>query len=372
MRINMCDGDSGAPVVRIVPLHEHWDLLEPCAELLNTQWQRSMGARLHGLRQSSNSYPVNLVLLQGEELIGHARLSRVLGSRSLLVESVVVQPGLRGRGYGRSLMEGVEHYAQGRGSTRLYLTTHDKQHFYAHLGFVPSRPVQNVGTLASFMPLELLHKFCRTSDSDGEETARSKTPPLSLAPPTMSSQPSVPPPPPPPPPPPTLQAPPPPFSQLSVPPPPPLQAPPLHTSQPPVPPPPRHQAPSPLSSQSYAPPPPPPPPPTIQAPPLFGSQPSAPPPPPLAPPLLFSQPSAPPPPPTLPAPSTPPFSSQPSAPPPAPPPPHSAPYSSQPSAPPPAPPPLPSSSWTPIDQTLDQTPYTDCRGLPIFWMHKDI
>ncbi|KAG9270917.1 N-acetyltransferase 6-like isoform X4 [Astyanax mexicanus] len=356
MRINMCDGDSGAPVVRIVPLHEHWDLLEPCAELLNTQWQRSMGARLHGLRQSSNSYPVNLVLLQGEELIGHARLSRVLGSRSLLVESVVVQPGLRGRGYGRSLMEGVEHYARGRGSTRLYLTTHDKQHFYAHLGFVPSRPVQNVGTLASFMPLELLHKFCRTSDSDGEETARSKTPPLSLAPPTMSSQPSVPPPPPPPPPPPTLQAPPPPFSQLSVPPPP------------------RHQAPSPLSSQSYAPPPPPLPPPTIQAPPLFGSQPSAPPPPPLAPPLLFSQPSAPPPPPTLPAPSTPPFSSQPSAPPPAPPPPHSdlPPHSSQPSAPPPAPPPLPSSSWTPIDQTLDQTPYTDCRGLPIFWMHKDI
>ncbi|XP_073675855.1 N-alpha-acetyltransferase 80 [Garra rufa] len=244
----MCDGDIGCAVVRIEPLHERWDLVEVCAELLNNQWQRSMGARIHSLRQSSHSYPVCLLLLMGErrsqneKLIGHARLSRVLGSRSLFVESVVVCTTLRGKGYGRILMEGVERYAKGRGCTRLCLTTHDKQHFYAHLGFVLSKPVQSVGTLASFMPLEVLHKFCRSAENEEEEMNVKFNNPA-------PSTPSILPPPPPP---------------LSCPPPP-----------PPIP---------------------------------------TPPPPPAGPP----------------------------------------------------------SSLALVSQTLEQTPYTDNRGLPIFWMHKDI
>ncbi|KAK2898626.1 hypothetical protein Q8A67_010044 [Cirrhinus molitorella] len=248
--VSMCDGDISCAAVRIEPLHERWDLVEVCAELLNTQWQRSMGARIHSLRQSSHSYPVCLLLLMGErrsqdeKLIGHARLSRVLGSRSLFVESVVVCSTLRGKGYGRILMEGVERYAKGRGCTRLCLTTHDKQHFYAHLGFVLSKPVQNVGTLASFMPLEVLQKFCRSAEN--EEEGRN-----------------------------------------------------VHFNNPAPPPP------------SLLPPPPPPPP-------------------------L----SCPPPPSPIPAP--------------------------------PPPPSCPLSSLAPVNQTLEQTPYTDNRGLPIFWMHKDI
>uniref|UniRef100_A0A9J8BKK6 N-alpha-acetyltransferase 80, NatH catalytic subunit n=1 Tax=Cyprinus carpio carpio TaxID=630221 RepID=A0A9J8BKK6_CYPCA len=273
----MCDGNISCEVIRIEPLHERWELVEGCAELLNTQWQRSMGARIHSLRQSSHSYPVCLLLLKGErqtqdeKLIGHARLSRVLGSHSLFVESVVVCTTLRGKGYGRILMEGVERYAKGRGCTRLCLTTHDKQHFYAHLGFVLSKPVQNVGTLASFMPMEVLHKFCRSAENEeeGRKSDANFNNPASPVP-----------------------------SILPPPPPPPLSSPP-----------------------------------------------------------------APPPPPPLSSPPAPPISS-----PPAPPPP--PPLSS-----PPAPPPLPScppSSLAPVTQTLEQTPYTDNRGLPIFWMHKDI
>ncbi|XP_059359566.1 N-alpha-acetyltransferase 80 [Carassius carassius] len=245
----MYNGDISCTVVRIEPLHERWDLVEVCAELLNAQWQRSTGARIHSLRQSSHSYPVCLLLLSGErrsqdeKLIGHARLSRVLGSRSLFVESVVVCSTLRGKGNGRVLMEGVERYAKGRGCTRLCLTTHDKQHFYAHLGFVLSKPVQNVGTLASFMPMELLHKFCRSAENEEE-------------------------------------------GRKSV----------------------KFNNPAP-STPSILPPPPPPPS-------LFG------PPPPLI--------SAPP------------------------------------------PPPCPPSSLAPVNQTLEQTPYTDNRGLLVFWMHKDI
>ncbi|XP_067270778.1 N-alpha-acetyltransferase 80 [Pseudorasbora parva] len=211
-----------------------------------------MGARIHSLRQSSHSYPVCLLLLKGErrsqdeKLIGHARLSRVLGSRSLFVESVVVCSTLRGKGYGRILMEAVERYAKGRGCKRLCLTTHDKQHFYAHLGFVLSKPVQSVGTLASFMPMEVLHKFCRSTENE-EEEGKGDVELFNNPTPSILPPPSLPPPPPPPP-----------------------------------------------------------------------------------------LPSCPPPPPPI-------------------------------SAPPPPP-----SSWIPVSQTLEQTPYTDNRGLPIFWMHKDI
>ncbi|MCI4380689.1 hypothetical protein PGIGA_G00242890 [Pangasianodon gigas] len=275
----MCDGDVSTSTVRIVPLHHRWDLLEACAELLNAQWQRSMGARLHSLRQSSDSYPACLVLLEGEMLIGHARVSRVLGSRSAFVESVVVRDELRGRGYGRVLMEGVERYARTRGFTRLYLTTHDKQHFYAHLGFVLSRPVQNVGTLASLVPMELLHKFCRTAENEGDGEKKTKG---NTAAPNVNPPPPLPPPPPPPLPPNTI----------------------ARTS-------PSH--PSSLSPSSSA----------VQ-----------PPPPPL----------------TLPP----------------------SPSHSSPSSVPPPAPALPPSSWVPVEQTLEQTPYTDNRGLPVFWMHKNI
>ncbi|XP_030641030.1 N-alpha-acetyltransferase 80 [Chanos chanos] len=298
-----CDGE-----LRVVPLHEHWDQLEACAELLNEQWKRSIGARVHSLKQSCHEFPVCLLLMEGgrgqSRLLGHARLSRVLGSRSLFVESVVVSSAKRGKGYGRALMEGVENYARGRGCTRLCLTTHDKQHFYAHLGFVLSTPVQNVGALASFMPMELLHKFCRTSENQGE-SARLASRPVSKTP--NQGQP-------------TALA---PSSNALLPPPPPPPPPALSLSSPLLPPPP---------PPPVAPPPPPPPPaPSLSSPP--------PPPPPPAPSL-----SSPPPPPPPPAPS---LSS-------------------------PPPPPLQPQSWTPVVQTLEQTPYTDNRGLPIFWMHKDI
>ncbi|KAK3540290.1 hypothetical protein QTP70_029614, partial [Hemibagrus guttatus] len=260
-----CDGDVSTSALSIVPLHHRWDLLEACAELLNTQWQRSMGARLHSLRQSSDSYPACLVLLKGDMLIGHARVSRVLGRRSAFVESVVVRDELRGQGYGRALMEGVERYARTKGFTRLYLTTHDKQYFYAHMGFELSRPVQNVGTLASLMPMELLHKFCRTAENEVDAQKKRK-------------------------------------AHIAAP-----------NTNPPLPPPPPNTVP--LTSPSH---------------------PSS-----LSPPSSAVHPP-PPPPPTLP-----PFPSR----------------SSPSSVPPPAPA-LPPSSWVPVEQTLEQTPYTDHRGLP--------
>uniref|UniRef100_A0A3Q1GDK7 N-alpha-acetyltransferase 80, NatH catalytic subunit n=1 Tax=Acanthochromis polyacanthus TaxID=80966 RepID=A0A3Q1GDK7_9TELE len=159
--------------VHVVPLHRRPDLLVPCADLVNSEWQRSQAARVHALQKSCSEFPVCLVLLRGprgsEKLLGHARLSLVVGhGGSLFVESVVVSRPERGKGLGRTLMEETERYAKNRGFRRLVLTTHDKQHFYAHLGYVLSTPVQNAGAMTTFVPMETLLRFSRTSNEETE------------------------------------------------------------------------------------------------------------------------------------------------------------------------------------------------------------
>lgn len=122
----------------------------------------------------------------------------------------------RGKGYGRTLMEKTELYARSRGFKRLCLTTHDKQNFYAHLGYVLSTPVQNAGAMTAFIPMETLLRFSRMpseetsvqtqtkmhaqGDRDSEGGCAVRLPPSF----------SLPTPPPPPPPPPTIPCPPPP------------------------------------------------------------------------------------------------------------------------------------------------------------------
>ncbi|XP_039214628.1 N-alpha-acetyltransferase 80 [Crotalus tigris] len=167
---------SVSEMLTAVPLHKRPDLLEACADLINEEWRRSRTSRIHSLQKSSDNFPMCLVLIRtlrlmeetGEgktsntqcQLLGHARLSRVVGqSNSLFVETVVVAKALRGKGYGRKLMEAVENFAKAHGYHHLYLTTHDKQHFYAHLGYSLSKPVQWAGFISSLVPMEFLENF---------------------------------------------------------------------------------------------------------------------------------------------------------------------------------------------------------------------
>ncbi|XP_042679476.1 N-alpha-acetyltransferase 80 [Centrocercus urophasianus] len=153
----------------LVPLHQHPELLEACAELLAEEWGKSRALRLHALQRSSDAFPTCLALLRAPApaepacprcLVGHVRLSRVAGQpNGLFVESVVVARALRGRGYGRQLMEATERYARTRGFRCLHLSTHDKQQFYAHLGFVPAEPVQIMPFLSPAMPAAALRAF---------------------------------------------------------------------------------------------------------------------------------------------------------------------------------------------------------------------
>ncbi|NXF53438.1 NAT6 acetyltransferase, partial [Oceanites oceanicus] len=157
----------------LVPLHQRPELLEACAELLGEEWGKSRASRLHTLQRSSDAFPACLLLLRSRgpaaaptarggpcQLVGHVRLSRVAGRpRDLFVESVVVARALRGQGYGRQLMEATERWARARGFSCLHLTTHDKQHFYAHLGFVLGEPVQSVAFLSPAIPAQVLRLF---------------------------------------------------------------------------------------------------------------------------------------------------------------------------------------------------------------------
>ncbi|KAM8799553.1 N-alpha-acetyltransferase 80 [Eudromia elegans] len=157
----------------LVPLHQRPELMEACAQLLGEEWGKSRASRLHSLQRSSDAFPTCLVLLQCSgpaelptseknpcQLLGHVRLSRVAGhSHSLFVESVVVPKALRGKGYGRKLMEATEQYARARGFRCLHLTTHDKQHFYAHLGYTLAEPVQMMPFVSPGISAEVLRIF---------------------------------------------------------------------------------------------------------------------------------------------------------------------------------------------------------------------
>ncbi|XP_072506730.1 N-alpha-acetyltransferase 80 [Notamacropus eugenii] len=198
----------GLDELTLEPAHLRPELLDACADLINQEWPRSRASRLHSLGQSSDSFPLCLALLGPPPtpgalpmVLGHSRLSRVAThDHSLLVETVVVARALRGQGFGRRLMEATEAFARARGFRQLHLTTHDKQHFYAHLGYKLGKPVQGVA-FCSPLSAAILQAFSQPA-SPSEPKAPSPCRDTAGTPSTSHSHPgpSVPPAPPPPPP----------------------------------------------------------------------------------------------------------------------------------------------------------------------------
>ncbi|XP_067417308.1 N-alpha-acetyltransferase 80 [Emydura macquarii macquarii] len=336
---------SVSEALTAVPLHQRPELLEACAELINEEWKKSKTSRVHSLQRSTDNFPVCLVLLKTpraveaaaegkppkpqSQLLGHARLSRVVGRpESLFVETVVVSRALRGQGYGRKLMEATECYAKSRGFRHLHLTTHDKQHFYAHLGYALSEPVQSLGFTGALVPRAFLQMFsgpplhARAPASGSGEPSPSAARLYSSA--LVAEPPSLP-----------TSTPPARRTAALHPPPPPSPCPPTRplNSLPPASPlllplPPSAPCPSPFCSGTAA---------------------AGPPPPPPLPPQVSLA-------------HLPPL-------PPGPPPRH-LPLPGQPASPGPVASSLPGKD--PCGQSLLDTPYRDLKGLPIFWMKKDI
>ncbi|XP_038071822.1 N-alpha-acetyltransferase 80-like [Patiria miniata] len=128
------NADTG---IHMEPLHRRPDLMDASVELLNAQWPRSKAARLHSLDKSCEGLPYSLVMVNANNaVIGYCRLAKVISvPSSVLIESVVVPENLRGRGLGRRVMDLAESHAKRQGFTTMYLSTKDKQDFYAHLGY---------------------------------------------------------------------------------------------------------------------------------------------------------------------------------------------------------------------------------------------
>ncbi|XP_065919355.1 N-alpha-acetyltransferase 80-like [Dysidea avara] len=124
---------------KLTTLHDQPDLLEEAALLLITEWPRSLEARKASIETSKSTFPCSILLVDvsdRDKVIGFARLLEVVGDKTAaLVESVVVDPKLRGHGLGRKLMEACENHVTSLGMNSLHLSTHDKQHFYSHLGY---------------------------------------------------------------------------------------------------------------------------------------------------------------------------------------------------------------------------------------------
>lgn len=129
--------------LRLVALHVRDDLRQDAVRLLNSQWTRSPSARLVSLSRSSDDLPCCLVLVANDSnVVGYGRLSAVVGHvGAVLIESVVVEASLRGQGLGRKLMDCCESYARNLGYDLMFLSTHDKEGFYAHLGYSRCQPV---------------------------------------------------------------------------------------------------------------------------------------------------------------------------------------------------------------------------------------
>ncbi|BFZ07486.1 hypothetical protein BsWGS_10525 [Bradybaena similaris] len=156
--------------MEVVPLHKHKKLTDACADILNSHWPRSKAARSHAFSKSCDQLPVCLAFIQQdgglEKVLGFSKLSAVQGiSNACLVESVIVREADRGKGLGKVLMKLTEDYAQRLGMKAVYLTTIDKEGFYARIGYVRCSPVISLGDNAHRVPEALLKKLLGTSNS---------------------------------------------------------------------------------------------------------------------------------------------------------------------------------------------------------------
>lgn len=132
----------------VVGMHERTELMEDVAQLINSEWPRSMGARLAQLRVSSEQLPTSLLLLKNDLVVlGHLKLSPI-GSQPncCFVESVVISKDCRGQGLGTLLMRHAELYCMSRlGLNCIYLSTLDQVKFYSKLGYEECEPVNIYG-----------------------------------------------------------------------------------------------------------------------------------------------------------------------------------------------------------------------------------
>lgn len=167
----------------MVPIHRYPELIPDTVNLINSEWPRSLGARLWSLESSKDSLPTCLVLTQLNDpsedsdkqsvsVLAHLKLTLIPSKRfacfvvslkkstnsypiasqvqSLFKESVVVWKDLRGLGIGSHIMREAESYCKCQLKLEeIYLSTTDKEDFYKKLGYEICDPISIYGGASS-------------------------------------------------------------------------------------------------------------------------------------------------------------------------------------------------------------------------------
>ncbi|XP_030748191.1 N-alpha-acetyltransferase 80 [Sitophilus oryzae] len=135
----------------VVLLHRNPQYLQKCCDLINSEWKRSDTARFRSLESSCDQLPTSLILLRGNKVLGHVKLSVIPSiPNSCFIESVVIAHNERGKGLGTLLMQKAEDYC--RTVLHLdvvYLSTKGQEEFYRKLGYIECMPISIYG---SFTP----------------------------------------------------------------------------------------------------------------------------------------------------------------------------------------------------------------------------
>ncbi|XP_015601747.1 N-acetyltransferase 6 isoform X2 [Cephus cinctus] len=130
----------------VVPLHSRPEMIKNCCILINSEWPRSETARLRTLNMSCDDFPTCLILLNGDRVVGHCKISLISSmSDSCFIESVVIDYERRSQGLGSILMQGAEEYVAKKGIKNIYLTTRGQEQFYLKNGYNICEPINLYG-----------------------------------------------------------------------------------------------------------------------------------------------------------------------------------------------------------------------------------
>ncbi|CAG9863239.1 unnamed protein product [Phyllotreta striolata] len=167
--------------LEVVPIHKHPKYLNDCCKLINQEWTRSEGARMHSLTQSTDKLPTSLILLKDKTVIGHVKLSIIPTVKTAcFLESLVIDKALRGKGFGTVLMREAENFCRNLRLSTIFLSTRGQEEFYAKLGYIECMPVSIYGGSVSIVCNSLPKKPVENSTKNSNSIADSR---ISLPPP---------------------------------------------------------------------------------------------------------------------------------------------------------------------------------------------
>uniref|UniRef100_A0A0C9QML6 Nat6_1 protein n=1 Tax=Fopius arisanus TaxID=64838 RepID=A0A0C9QML6_9HYME len=120
----------------IIPMHERPDLLKETSSLINSQWPASERRRIQTLKASCDNFPINLILLKDDRVIGHCKISKIPAMEdSCYMETFVIDREHRSQGLGSKLLQAAGDLMSKKGIKNSFLSTKGQEKFYSKNGY---------------------------------------------------------------------------------------------------------------------------------------------------------------------------------------------------------------------------------------------